>query len=299
MAGRRDEATSSNRFIEEQLDKCLQDIGNHLDSDLITIVAPMFSGIDEMVRDQVEFIAEDHQRKSKLAVFLVTEGGSIEVVERIAEMFRHHYPEDVAFYIPSFAMSAGTVLAMSGNSIHMDYFSVLGPIDPQVRRSSSENYVPALGYLEKYDEFIEKSSRGELTQAEVMFFLQKFDPAELHTFEQARSLSEELLKRWLVRYKFSNWTVTQTTNIPVTDEMKEERAAEIASKLNDVKRWKTHSRALTRQVIEHELNLLIDDFGVDGELSKLIRTYYRLLQDYMLRMGQSVVVHVPNAYEGM
>ena len=299
MARRSDDIMSSNRFIEEQLDLLLGEIAVRLDSDIITIVAPMFSGVDDSVRDQIESIGENGDRKSKLSVLLVTEGGSIEVVERIAEMFRHHYPNDVAFYIPSYAMSAGTVLAMSGNSIHMDYFSVLGPIDPQVRRSSQENYVPALGYLEKYDEFVAKSARGELTQAEIMFFLQKFDPAELHTFEQARSLSEELLKRWLVKYKFQNWKVTRDTNQPVTDEMKDERAKEIAHKLNDVKRWKTHSRALTRHVIENELNLLIDDFGTDVILSKSIKRYYRLLQDYMLRVGQSVVVHVPDSYEGI
>ena len=37
----------------------------------------------------------------------------------------------------------------------MDYYSVLGPIDPQVNRG--EGLVPALGYLKKYDELIEKS----------------------------------------------------------------------------------------------------------------------------------------------
>jgi ClpP class serine protease len=52
-------------------------------------------------------------------------------------------------------MSAGTVLVMCGDNIYMDYFSVLGPIDPQVKRRSKGNvYVPALGYLEKYNELV-------------------------------------------------------------------------------------------------------------------------------------------------
>ena len=53
-------------------------------------------------------------------------------IQRIAETLRHHY-DRVEFIVPNYAMSAGTVLVMSGDAIHMDYFSVLGPIDPQVR----------------------------------------------------------------------------------------------------------------------------------------------------------------------
>jgi len=52
----------------------------------------------------------------------------------------------VDFLIPSHAMSAGTILAMSGDAIHMDYYSVLGPIDPQVENQEGR-LIPALGYL--------------------------------------------------------------------------------------------------------------------------------------------------------
>lgn len=51
-------------------------------------------------------------------------------------------------------MSAGTVLVMSGNKIYMNYFSVLGPIDPQIERPGG-TMVPGLGYLIKYDRLIE------------------------------------------------------------------------------------------------------------------------------------------------
>lgn len=44
---------------------------------------------------------------------------------------------------------------MSGDSIYMDYFSVLGPIDPQVQNKEGK-WVAALGYLDKVNEYIEK-----------------------------------------------------------------------------------------------------------------------------------------------
>jgi len=130
---------------------------------------------------------------------LETNGGQIEVVERIADLIRYHYPEEVSVIIPNYAMSAGTVLAMVGDSIYMDYYSVLGPIDPQVQIKNGDTFVPALGYLAKYNELIDKSAKGTLTSAEVAFLLDKFDPAELHQFQQARALSIELLKKWLVK----------------------------------------------------------------------------------------------------
>ena len=63
---------------------------------------------------------------------LETIGGFAEVARRISDTFRRHYTV-VDFLIPSHAMSAGTILAMSGDAIHMDYYSVLGPIDLKSR----------------------------------------------------------------------------------------------------------------------------------------------------------------------
>jgi hypothetical protein len=89
----------------------------------------------------------------------------------------------------------------------MDYYSILGPIDPQIKNRQGV-FVPALGYLDKYNELVQKSAAGGLTPAELTFLVQKFDPAELHRFEQARDHSVDLLKKWLVQYKFKNWTKT-------------------------------------------------------------------------------------------
>lgn len=238
-------------------------------------------------------------KRDKLLVVLETDGGSIEVVERMADLFRHHYPDHVSFLVPNYAMSAGTVFVMSGDAIYMDYFSVLGPIDPQVKsRTKGDVFIPAIGYIEKYQDFVKRSAQGKLTDIEVMFFVDKFDPAELHFFEQARDLSVDLLKKWLVNYKFKDWTVTETSQTPVTKAMKEKRASEIARKLNDVRKWKSHGRTLSKAVIENDLNLKIDDFGANKDLNDLVRPYYRLLQDYMQRVRHSLVIHTANSYQG-
>ena len=39
--------------------------------------------------------------------------------------------------VPDGAMSAGTIFALSADRIMMDYFSCLGPIDPQIEKDDN------------------------------------------------------------------------------------------------------------------------------------------------------------------
>ena len=62
----------------------------------------------------------------------------------MVEITRYFYNE-VYFVILDQAMSAGTIWAMSGDKIYMNYASSLGPIDPQVATPEGR-WVPALGF---------------------------------------------------------------------------------------------------------------------------------------------------------
>ena len=286
------EITTSNHYIEHELNKRLVSLGDVLDSDVISLAAPMYAGIDDLVRAIVEEIpTDDVARKETLSVVLETDGGSIEVVERIADVLRHHYSNgDISFIVPNRAMSAGTVLVMCGDNILMDYYSVLGPVDPQVRSQTSGYFVPALGYLEKFQELVDKSHAGLLSAAEMAFMIEKFDPAELDSFEKARDLSTSLLIDWLTKYKFKDWNETATRKLPVDGQMKADRAKEIGDLLNSTDRWKTHSRGISMAVLQRDLNLVVEDFGADPAKNEAIGSYYRLLQDYMRRRGKDIVL---------
>jgi len=257
-----------------------------LDADGLTIISPMQFGVEHSVKVAVE-AREDH--RPGLVVILDTPGGIVEVVERIVRVLRHHYAE-VRFIIPDRAMSAGTVLAMSGDDILMDYHSCLGPIDPQLELD--DRFVPALSYLSQYESLIEKSLNGALSTAELVL-LQKLDLAELHQFELARDLSVALLKGWLTRYKFKDWIVTDTQGETITDAMKERRAAWIARQLNDHERWLTHGRGIDMQTLRDELKLRITDFGDQPELKKAVWDYFWFLRDHMARNQLLSFVHNP------
>ncbi len=289
-----------NKIVEQQLDVLVRRLEKALGADVLSFSGPILYGADDAIRDTVE---GRRGKRERLAVVLETTGGYVEVVQRIAETLRHHYPTCVEFIVPNFAMSAGTVLVMSGDAIHMDYYSVLGPIDPQVERESpnGKRQVPALGYLAKYDELVRKSAEGRLTEAELAFMLDSFDLAELHAFEQARDLSISLLQEWLAKYKFKTWTRTQSRGIDVTPEMRAERAKRIAQELSKTEKWHSHARGISMAVLQGDpgLGLVIDDFGGKPELRRIIREYDKVRSEYRGVLGLSgnaAVLHIPGTY---
>jgi len=288
---------NANLLIEKQLTDKLFAIGETLKADMLTVVAPIYYGVDDEIRIGIDSLGNQRKRKSKLAVIIETGGGYIEVAERIVNTFRQHY-KTVEFIIPDSAMSAGTVIVLSGDVIRMDYYSMLGPIDPQVRDARGI-MVPALGYLIAYDELVKKSDAGVLTSAELNYLVERFDPAALFSYKQARELTVKLLEEWLVKYKFKNWRVTRSSKKRVTPTMRKTRATEIAEKLNDPGYWCSHGRGISMDVLVNDLNLVIDDFGKDKALGEQISSYDRLLRDYRRRIGVDALVHTPEIFKRM
>jgi hypothetical protein len=214
----------------------------------------------------------------------------------MVEIIRFHYGE-VYFIVPDYAMSAGTIFCMSGDKIFMDYSSSLGPIDPQV--FNGKQWVPALAYLDKVEQLLEKARNGTLTQAEFVI-LQEQDLATLGRYEQARDLTVTLLTGWLVRYKFKNWTEHQSDGEnkgkQVTDQEKEVRAEEIARQLGDNKLWHSHSRMIGINTLRDRLRLQIEDYSEDETLRNLIREYNDLTIEYILRANLTMFMHSRNYF---
>ena len=266
------------------LSRKLEAIEHNCDRDMIVLCGPIQDGVDIGVREAVER-NEDHR---KGALFIVdTPGGSVEVVERIVDVLRNRYQE-VDFVVPDKAMSAGTVLVLSGDRIYMDTFSRLGPIDPQILSPDQTRYISGLSYLNQYESL--KKKGAAITQAE-MILLQKLDLAELDMYRLAKELTIDLLKQWLVQYKFRNWTKTETRGLDVTDKMRSDRANEIAEALNDQERWGSHGRGISSRVLREELGLKIEDLEDQPEFWGLIRDYFWFLMDYCNQNGYRSFIH--------
>ncbi|MDR2408784.1 MAG: serine dehydrogenasease [Bacteroidales bacterium] len=274
-----------NDTIKSLLNKELTDLEEYLNADVLTYYGPIVDGTEGAFLQIVEQLCQE-KIHNILFVLLTTSGGSATAVERHVNIIRHHY-STVNFIIPDKAFSAGTIFCMSGDNIYMDYYSVLGPIDPQIQNKEGK-WVPALGYLDKINELIQKAQNNTLTQAEFII-LKEFDLAELRAYEQAKELTIDLLKKWLVVYKFKKWTHHRNRE-EVTQEEKIKRAEEIADKLSNNRIWKSHSRPLNIEALE-KLKLKINDFGKDSTLKNSIRAYHRLATDFVNKNQLNIFVH--------
>lgn len=268
----------------------------HFGCDVLAYMGPIYPAAITNYREVIESLKAiqrpPHHDATKLVIVLTTPGGVVETVEKMVEITRHHYA-DVSFVVPEMAMSAGTVWCMSGDRIWMDYASSLGPIDPQVQsQMANGGLVPALGYIDKVNELIAKANSNQLSAAEVIM-LKGLDLAELRRFEQARDLSISLLKQWLVRYKFKNWTHHRTNNPgnQVTQQEKEARAEQIARDLMNNNRWNSHARMISMATLKADLRLEIDDYSAVAPLRDNVKIYNTLLAEYLERQAAPMIVH--------
>ena len=256
-----------------------------LDADVLVYYGNLAPVSANLFAKLIEDLKADATKRDKLYIILTTLGGSAEIVERYVNILRYHYKE-VNFIVPDYAYSEGTIFCMSGDSILMDYISVLGPIDPQVPNKDNK-YVAALGYLDKINEFIAKAANNTLTKAELIW-LKDLDLGEIRSFEQARDLTTDLLQKWLVKYKFKNWT-HHSNNTCVTEEEKRQRAIEIAQELSDNNKWKSHGKGISIAELS-DLKLKIEDYSKEDDLRALIRDYYNTMDEYVRMKNISLFI---------
>lgn len=277
-------------IIKDLLFRTLTDLENRFEADIVFYMGDVDDETFRMFRDLTWELRGDEESRARLAIFLNTDGGSAEIVERVVDIIRRYY-EEVYFVIPDFAMSAGTIFCMSGDKIFMDYSSSLGPIDPQVW--NGKQWVPALGYLNKFEELMNKANAGVMTPGEGLIFTSQ-DLALLARCRQAKELTVTLLKNWLVEYKFKDWDLHETDpallGTPVTVEQKEERAGEIADQLGNNERWHSHARRLGLYRLR-KMKLKIEDFSDNDDLRVLIHRYNDLITEFVRRNSYDRILH--------
>ncbi|MGE0700798.1 MAG: ATP-dependent Clp protease proteolytic subunit [Hyphomicrobiaceae bacterium] len=85
------------------------------------------------LEDAQTIIAAIKETPPELPIDLVlhTPGGLVLAAMQIARAIEAH-PAKVTVYVPVYAMSGGTLIALAADEIVMGEFSVLGPIDPQI-----------------------------------------------------------------------------------------------------------------------------------------------------------------------
>jgi len=76
-------------------------------------------------------------------LILHTPGGLVLAAEQIARALRKH-PAKVTVFVPHYAMSGGTLIALAADEIVMNENAVLGPVDPQLGQHPAASILKVL-----------------------------------------------------------------------------------------------------------------------------------------------------------
>ena len=228
---------------------------------------------------------------TSLDVYIETPGGYGEVAEEIVRFMRGKF-EKVSFVVAGEAKSAGTILVLSGDEILMADTGSLGPIDAQVMIGRS--MVSANDYLELVNARKKEADQTGILPAMEATVIAQVSPGELEQVYNALEFAKDLVKEWLTKYKYRDWDVTEKRGLPVTEQMKKDRAGEIAEVLTDTHRWRTHGRSIKREDLE-EIGLRITRVDDDKDLADIV---YRLQMLIALIMSSTSIYKILCTAEG-
>ena len=216
--------------------------------------------------------------------YLETPGGSGVAAEEIARFLRKKF-KTVNFVIAGEAKSAGTILALSGDNIYMTETGSLGPIDAQIKIGRS--IVSAHDYKAWVEEKRDEAAKtGKLNPLDAVVIAQ-ISPGEIYGVINSLEYAKDLVKKWLCTYKFKNWETTRSRQIVVTEEMKKERATEVAELLCNHMEWRTHGRSLKIEDLQ-EL-LIIENIDTDTQLADIV---YRIKTVLKLIVSSSTIYKI-------
>src|ERR1700694_690865 len=140
------------RFLEASRQRLIAKIERQRKSRVILLVHrqesmsflgfPVVRYID--VNDSEEVLRAIHLTDSSVPVDIVlhTPGGLVLAATQIARAIHKHRGKGTAF-VPHYAMSGGTLIALAANEIVMSEHAVMGPVDPQLGESPAASILKA------------------------------------------------------------------------------------------------------------------------------------------------------------
>ena len=195
-----------------------------------------------------------------LTLLIHTPGGLTNAAETLVEYIRSKF-SSVDVIVPTYAMSAGTMIALASDRIVMGRQSQLGPIDPQLGMMGG--MVSARAVVDQFEK-----AKSEIT-ADVKVahawapVLQSLGPALLVQAQYALQYGEEMVGKWLAKYMLATRPNNQALG------------ASIARHFNDAGIHKSHGRRIGRDEARAQ-GLTIEDMEQDQVLQDLVLTAYHV-----------------------
>ena len=142
-----------------------------------------------------------HDFNKGLLLILHTPGGMAEAAQTIVDYLRSKFTA-IDIVIPTYAMSAGTMIALGCDRIVMGRQSQLGPTDPQLIVGNRP--FSAHSIVDQFEEAkINIASNPVLAHAWAPV-LSSFGPALLQEARKAISYGQSLVQNWLQEYMFAD-----------------------------------------------------------------------------------------------
>jgi ClpP class serine protease len=174
------------------------------------------------IQDSEEILRAIKLTDDEVPIDLVmhTPGGLVLAAEQIAYALCRH-PSKVTVFVPHYAMSGGTMIAMAADEIVMDENAVIGPVDPQLGEMPAASILSVLDkkdFNEIDDETLIRADVARKAIDQVQSTLKRIIFArgkmgEKQAEELARTLSSG---KWTHDYPIS---VDEARSLPVTNDM--------------------------------------------------------------------------------
>lgn len=195
-----------------------------------------------------------------LLLMLHTPGGSAEAAETIVDYLRSKFTA-IDVLVPTYAMSAGTMIALAADRIVMGRQSQLGPTDPQLIMNGMAFSAHSID--ETFDEAKKEILKDPGVAAAYVPVLQPFGPALLQEARKAAKYGESLVAKWLAAYM-------------LTGEQDPEAAARRVAAFFGGAAHGSHGRRIRMSEV-HSQGLNVDELESDPVLQDAALTVYHLV----------------------
>ncbi len=184
---------------------------------------PLMKYID--VNDSEEILRAIKLTDADVPIELIvhTPGGLVLAAGQIAHALRRHRAK-VTVFVPHYAMSGGTLIALSANEIVMDPNAVLGPVDPQLGQSPAASVLKVLDQKKPEDIDDQTMILADVSRKAISQVRRTVHDllSERMSQEQAAALAEKLSTgTWTHDYPITA-EEGKSLGLPISTEMPEE-----------------------------------------------------------------------------
>ena len=163
-------------------------------------------------------------KNTPLDLILHTPGGLVLAAAQIAKAIKRH-PAKTTVFVPHYAMSGGTLIALAANEIVMDPNSVLGPIDPQLGDFPAASVLKVVDMkpIRRIDDAtLVLADQSRKAIAQIVALAQELLSGKMAA-EKASAIAQRLASgEWTHDFPITVEAATQLIGLPLSTEMPEQ-----------------------------------------------------------------------------